>query len=614
MSVLRLLLQRLFHVFRPGRGEADLDREIAAHLLLLEDECRRRGQSADEARRFARLMLGGVEQTKELHREARSFAWLDHTRRDAAYAVRILRRRPIATTAAIISLAIGTGLNAAVFSVMDWVLLRPLPYPAPHELIRVFTLGRAPLTNPSAVTYPEFLTFGGSTGLRNATAFSTATRVMSVSATESVHVSIARVCGDLFGTLGVYPMIGRAFSSADMSAGAPVVILSHDLWQRSFLGDTAVPGRTVKIDGKPYTVIGVMPPNRGYPAAAEVWRPLTSYERADGDRDLDMLARLRSEASAGRANSEMAMLARAASHDERTAWVEELQQTSVADVKATLQALVAATALILLLVCGNVAALVSAGSAERAEEILIRGALGASRSRIIGQLVIESVILVLAGGALGLLVGRWALGFLTGIAPASIPRLAEVALDDRIAALGLVATLFAALAVGLPPAIGLSKLVGASGLNHSGSVRVTRRSNGRRVLVLVQVAVAVVLTAGASLLARSLQHLVAIDNGFAGDRLISVDLYLRGLFDGDSGKLFEELTAQAKTIPGVASAAVTGQLPTRVIGLRASVRRAGGAGAAQSATWRPVDPGYFETAGIPVVAGRPFASITGSQK
>jgi hypothetical protein len=202
-----------------------------------------------------------------------------------------------------------------------------------------------------------------------------------------------------------------------------------------------VPGRTVKIDGKPYTVIGVMPPNRGYPAAAEVWRPLTSYERADGDRDLDMLARLRSEASAGRANSEMAMLARAASHDERTAWVEELQQTSVADVKATLQALVAATALILLLVCGNVAALVSAGSAERAEEILIRGALGASRSRIIGQLVIESVILVLAGGALGLLVGRWALGFLTGIAPASIPRLAEVALDDRIAALGLVATL-----------------------------------------------------------------------------------------------------------------------------------------------------------------------------
>jgi predicted permease len=359
-----------------------------------------------------------------------------------------------------------------------------------------------------------------------------------------------------------------------------------------------------------------MPPNRGYPAGVELWRPLTSAERADGDRDLDMPARLRREASAGRANSEMAMLARAASHDARTAWVEELQQTSVADLKASLQVLVAAAALILLLVCGNIATLVSAAGAERADEILIRGALGASRSRIIGQLVIETLILALAGGALGLLLGRWALGFLTVVAPASIPRLAEVTLDDRIAGLGLAATLLAALAVGLAPAVRLSKLVGAAGINHSGSLRVTRRSNGRRLLVLVQVAVAVVLTAGASLLARSLQHLVAIDNGFAGDRLISVDLYLRGVFDGDSAKLFEELMAQAKTIPGVASAAVTLQLPTRVIGLRALVRRAGDAGEAQSTTWRPVSPEYFETAGIPVIAGRPFvgADIAGAPR
>jgi putative ABC transport system permease protein len=182
-------------------------------------------------------MLGGVEQTKELHREARSFAWLDRARRDATYALRMLRRRPVATTAVVLSLAIGIGLNAAVFSVMDWVLLRSLPYPAPHELIRVFTAGLAPLTNPSAVTYPEFLTLGSGTGLSNATAFSMATRVMSVSAAESVHISVARVCGDLFGTLGVYPTFGRAFSPAEVSEGARVVILSHDLWERSFLGD-----------------------------------------------------------------------------------------------------------------------------------------------------------------------------------------------------------------------------------------------------------------------------------------------------------------------------------------------------------------------------------------
>jgi putative ABC transport system permease protein len=279
----------------------------------------------------------------------------------------------------------------------------------------------------------------------------------------------------------------------------------------------------------------------------------------------------------------------------------------VANVKAALQALAAAAALILLIVCANVAALVSAGSVDRAEEIVIRGALGASRARIIGQLVMESSILALAGGALGLLVGRWALGFLTGIAPAGIPRLAEVTLDGRIAALGLAATILTALAIGLAPAIRLSKLVGNSGLQHSGSARLTRRYNGRRLLVLIQVSVAVVLTAGASLLARSLQHLVAIDNGFASEKLIAADLYLRGVFDGDSGKLFEELKAKAKTIPGVASVAVSAALPTRVIGLRASVRRAGEAAAAQSTTWRPVSPEYFETAGIPVIAGRSFA-------
>jgi putative ABC transport system permease protein len=495
-----------------------------------------------------------------------------------------------------------------VFSVMDWVLLRPLPYPAPHELIRVFTAGTAPLTNPSALTYAEFLILGDATALRSSAAFSTATRVMSASGIESVHIAVARVCGDLFGTLGVYPKVGRAFSAGEMSSGAPVVMLAHDLWLRTFLGDPAVVGRTVKIDGAAHTVIGVMPPGRGYPAGAEVWRPLSADEREDGDRELDMLARLRSETSAASASTEMAMLARAVSHDARTAWAEESQRASVANVKAALQALAAAAALILLLVCANVAALVSAGSADRAEEVVIRGALGASRARVIRQFVIENLILALAGGALGLLVGRWALRVLVGLAPASIPRLAEVTLDSRIAGLGLAATLLTGLAVGLAPAITLSRLAGGPGPNHGGRNRVTRRSNSRRVLVLLQVAVAVVLTAGASLLARSLQHLVAIDNGFAADELITVDLYLRGVFDGDSRKLFDELTSQARAIPGVASAAISGVLPTRVIGLRASIQRAGEAGAPQQATWRPVSPGYFETAGIPIVAGRPFVN------
>jgi putative ABC transport system permease protein len=606
MSGLRRFFYRLANVIRPNREEADFDREVASHLLLLEDECRRRGQSAEDARRSARLMLGGIAQTRELHREAGSFAWLDDARRDASYALRMLRRRPITATTAVLSLALGIGLNAAVFSVMDWVLLRPLPYPAPHELIRVFTAGTVPLTNPSPVTYSEFLTLGGATALRSSAALTTATRVMSTPGAESVRIAVARVCGDLSGTLGVYPKAGRAFSAAEMSAGAPVIILSHDLWLRRFSGDPTVAGRTVKIDGKPHLVIGVMPPGRGYPAGAEVWRPLSSAERADDDRELDMLSRLRSDVSAARASTEIATLARAASGGARAGWAEELQGTLVANVKTALQALAAAAALILLIVCANVAALVSAGGADRAPEIVIRGALGASRARVARQFVMESLILALGGGALGLLVGRWALRFLINIAPIGIPRLAEVTLDGRIAGMGLAATLLTGLAVGLAPAVRLSRLAVGPDPNHSGANRVTRRSNGRRALVLVQVAVAVVLTVGASLLARSLQHLVAIDNGFAADQLIAVDLHLGGEFEGDSGKLFEQLIAEASAFPGVASAAVSQGLPTRVRGFRAAVQRAGEASAPQQTTWRPVGPGYFETAGIPIVAGRSF--------
>jgi predicted permease len=474
-------------------------------------------------------------------------------------------------------------------------------------LIRVFSAGTAPLTNPSPVTYAEFLTFGNATALRAAAAWSTTTRVMSAPGMESVHVIVARVCGDLLGTLGVHLQLGRAFTAAEMSSGTPVLILAHDFWLRAFLGDPAVVGRIVKIDGAPHTVIGVMPAGHGYPAGAEVWRPLTSAEREDGDRELDMLARLRRNVSPVRASTELATLEGLVSAGQRTAWAEELQQASVANVKAALQALAAAAALILLIVCANVAALVSAGSADRADEIVIRGALGASRSRIIGQFVTETVILALGGGALGLLVGRWALHVLIGIAPGSVPRLAEISLDARIAAAGFAAALLTGLAVGLAPAIRLSRLATRSGPNHTSTSRVTRRSNGRRALVLVQVALGVVLTAGAGMLVQSLQHLVAIDNGFAADRLIAVNLDLGRGFSGDSDKLFQELIANARTVPGVTSAAVSIGLPTRVAGLRVTVQRPGEPGTARPMTWRPVSPAYFETAGIPIVAGRPPA-------
>ena len=247
----------------------------------------------------ARLALGGIEQTKERHRDARAFRCLDDARRDARIVANVAT--PSGRHGPALVSRDGIGFNAAVFSVVDWVLLRPLPYPASHELVRVFTAGMSPATSPSRLTYDEFMTFGEATAFRESAAFTTAPRVMAGAGIDPVHVVVARVAGDLFATLGVYPDVGRAFSAEEMAAGPPVVVLGHGLWQRRFSEDRTIVGRSVTIDGAPHTVIGVMPTGRGYPSEPEVWRPLRASEREDNDRELTMVGRLRSEMTVARA-------------------------------------------------------------------------------------------------------------------------------------------------------------------------------------------------------------------------------------------------------------------------------------------------------------------------
>ena len=601
MGAFRRFLRRLVNALWSA-GDGGLDREIAAHLAFLEDEYRRQGLAPVDARRSARLALGGVEQTKELHRAARSFIWIDHARRDAIYAFRMLRRRPVATFTAAVSLAVGIGLNTAVFSVVDWVLVRPLPYPVPDQLVRVHTAGTAPVTSPGPLTHAEFDTLRASTVFHQSAGFSSATRVIGGGGIHPVHAVVTRVSGDIFGTIGIHADIGRTFSAEEIGAGTPVVVLSRAVWQRAFLADQAIAGRIVTIEGAPYTVIGVAA--RGYPSESDIWRPSTSDERRDQDRDLDMLGRLRDEATVSAASSEMAALERSASGNTRTAWVEDVQRTSVRDVHAALSAVFAATLLVLGIACANVAALLAARSADRAGEIAMRGALGATRVRLAAQLLTEGVVLAAIGGALGLLFGQWTLRALLAIAPAGVPRLADIVLDRRILVMAAGATLVTGLAVGIVPAIRFSR----GAFDRAGSERVAPRSRGRRGLVLAQVALAVVLTASAGLLMRSLQHLAAIDHGFAPDNLIAVDVFLRGGFPGDTQQLFRTLIASTESVPGVRRAAVAMRLPTQVAGIRAPVRIVGESAAAVPSVLRPVSWQYFDTVRIPILAGRAFAA------
>ena len=523
------------------------------------------------------------------------------------YAVRVLRRRPVVAVAAILSFGLGIGLNAAVFSVVDWVLLRPLPYASPDQLVRVFTAGTAPATGPAAMTPAEYRTFAGAVSLRASAAFSTATRVLASANVDTVHVIVARGDGDLFGTLGIPPLLGRPFRPDEIAAGAQVVVLSNELWRRQFHGDASVVGATVTINGVPHTVVGVTPPNRRYPPEADVWRPLSAGEKDDDDRELIMLARLREDVPIARATAELATLARAASSGSRTAWADEMQRTDVQDVRAALNAVLASSLFVLLIVCANVAALMAARASDRAGEMAIRGALGASRGHLISQLTMEALVMTLAGGLVGLFVGQATLRLLVAITPVAVPRLSEIAMDARVLGVSLAATLLIGLCVGLAPSMNLSRSANPGVLRQAGWNRATRISRTRRLLVLGQVALAVMLTVGASLLARSLSNLVSVDNGFDADHIVAVDLDLRGSGPRDPRQLFHELIATAETLPGVRSAAVSLQLPTELAGLRAPVRTVGSPDPQSTAVLRPITPKYFETLGVPVTSGRAFA-------
>ena len=315
-----------------------------------------------------------------------------------------------------------------------------------------------------------------------------------------------------------------------------------------------------------------------------------------------MIARLEGGMTPERASGELDALARTASAPARRVRAEEMKQTDVRDVRLALTAVFASSALILLMACANVAALLGARGVERRAEMALRGALGASRGRLLRQLMTEHLVLAIAGGFIGLIFGHWALSYLVSLVPQGLPRADEVVLDGRVVGFGVAITLIVGVFIGATPARRASRVDLQSALAAAGSARATRRTSGR-LLVVLQTAVAIVLTVSDVLLGRSLQHLVTMDDGFAADRLLAVDLYLRGINTPDERELFRNLVSAAESLPGVRSAAVAMLLPVRTVGPRVgvSVRGAEPAARPTKAVIRAVSSHYFETTGIPIL-------------
>ena len=546
------------------------------------------------------------------------------------YALRQLSRSPGYAVVAVLTLAIGIGANAAIFSLVEAALLRPLPFHEPSRVVAVWERNPRsgnPRNTVSSVNFTRWQERARSFDSLSAFAAWPAT----LSGTgDPVRLRTGIVTSRFFETLGVAPALGRGFVEADAAPGAPpVVVLSDGLWRRRYGADAGIVGKPVTVDGRLNTVVGVMPPQLDLPAGSTLWQPFTIDEdfRERGGRFLAGVARLAPGVSVAQARAEMAVIARNLERERpahNTGWgvtVTPLHDDLVTKVRPQLLALMAGVALLLVMACVNVAGLMLSRSLTRMREFAIRSALGAGRGRLLRQLLTESLVLALIGGAAGLALGHWVLGALTAALPAEIPGYMQPRMSGPVLAFTMTLCVLAAVLTGVAPAlrIGASPLLPAlrEGAAATGLGPARRRARG--VLVAAQMALAVVLVAGGGLLLRSYMRLTGVDPGFDSRGVLSLDVTLPDAAypAATQPRFFQEAADALAAMPGVSSAAGMSWLPFSA-GSATSFEVVGRPlpppGQQPGADVRFVTPGLFRTLGIPVREGRDFAKEDGAQR
>jgi putative ABC transport system permease protein len=619
-QILSRSLSALRNLLATSRVDRDLDASVRAYADLLTDEKIRAGMSRDDARRAALVEVGGIERVKDDVREIRSGALVETTMRDVRYAARTLARRPGFTVVAVIALALGIGATTAIFSVVNGVLLRPLPYREPDRLVVVMHDIRNPV---SPANYFDWK--------RQNTVFSTVGAAEYWTATTSgdapERVQGLKVTSDVLAMTGISPIMGRVFRPEDdQPSGERPLVLSWGYWQRRFAGRADVLGQQVLVDGDRYTVVGVMPRGFDFPmfwaTGVQVWAPLTLGERAFSRRSesLRIFARLAPGTSLDVARAQMrtitANLERLFPGTNRGVTVTPLTTLVVGDVRTALLVLLGAVGFVLLIACANVAHMLLARASARQREMTVRLALGASRTRLLRQLLTESVLLALIGGALGVLLARGGLRMLVALAGSSLPRAAGVGIDSAVLAFTIVVSLITGLGFGLLPALRVSRSEMADALRDGsrGSTEGVRRSRVRSVLVASEIALALVLLTGAGLAMRSFLALRAIDAGFDPHGVLSAVVSLKGTAEAPAGRretFYAATLERIRQMPGVESASLINHAPIAgdIWGTEFFVEGRPRPEPAETprATYRVVFPGYFKTMRLPVLRGRDVA-------
>ena len=616
-------MKNVFNRFRRN-NRPDLDSELQSHLRMSAADHEDRGAGPQQASERAHRELGNIPLIQQTARDQRPIAiFFEDLAQDLRYAFRTLRKNPGFTLVAILTLALGIGANTAVFSVIDSVILRPLPFAHTDRL--VWFNGKFPLSDLADVSPPDFLDYrAGNQSFDSLVAMNNDPSPSNLTGDRPQQVLVSIVSGNFFEALGITPRIGRDFTQADEQFEIPqCVILGHGIWVRAFGSDPSIVGKTIRLDGASVAVVGVLPTDLPLLSEAQIWQPMPMRNPGMQHRRghfLKVIGLRKSDVTEAQAVADMDSIADRLSRqypDTNQGW--SLRQRPLSDVligpvRPAMLLIAGAVSLLLLIACGNVANLLLARSTVRRREFAVRSALGASRGRMIRQTLTESIVLALAGGIVGTLGAVWFVRLLPVIGPSNLPRLNEIEINTTVLLFTAGVSLLTGLVFGLIPALQTSGRAFTdalkAGARNTASGRQLRVGN---ILVICEIAMSLTLLVGAGLLLKSFWLLTQVNPGFQTTRVVTAALGLNIPAYTEEAKRFrfwQEFESRAAALPGVESVGATSELPLNGEHNDSSFYIDGRTYAPSEfddANFREVSNGYFATLRIPLLSGRGFS-------
>ena len=616
---------------RKAQIDRELTEEVGSYVELLTEKKMKEGMNEKDARRAAMIEVGGVEQVKEEVRASRTGFAVETFFQDIRYGMRSLLKKPGFTLTAVIALGLGIGANTAIFSVINGVLLRSLSYREPDRIVMLWEQNLTVNRNQNVVSPANFLEWQKQSSSFQQMAAAWDTRVNLTEGGEPEEIQAQRVTATFFPALGVQPLMGRSFAEEeDRPGGNLVVVLGHRLWQTRFGGNPGILGQQTTISGRSYTIVGVMPADFHFlNREVQAWLPLALDPAIDyrkSGRFLRTLACLKPGPTIQQAQTELSGIAKQLEKEHpayNVGWgvnVVPIHEQVVGDIRPILNLLLAAVALVLLIACANVANLLLSRAAARHKELALRAALGAGRMRLIRQMLTESVLLGLMGGAFGVFLAYWGIQVLIAFGPDNIPRLHDITIDPRVLGFTFVVSVSTGMLFGLLPALQASRPDLNDALKEG-----ARGSTGgrgrifRNLFVVAEVSLALVLLIGAGLMIRSFFQLHQVRTGFTTENVLTMRVQLPMAKYKEAGQraaFFKQAQERIALLPGVKAAGAINFLPLNGLASSSSFKVEGrpepAVGELPGTEVRVITPNYFTAMGIPLLKGRVFDEHDGA--